>query len=89
MDVALIATSLIKEVIVNEYDTIEVTDDPLEWSPPLHRGAQGVIVDLPEGSDIAVVEIDGPEASIEVYMLHRHEMRVIERVSNATSTDSD
>ncbi|HWV24933.1 MAG TPA: hypothetical protein VNZ58_12150 [Thermomicrobiales bacterium] len=69
---------LIKETAVKEYDTIEVTDDHLDWSPPLLRGTTGVIVDLPESSDIAVVEVDYPEADPAVYMLHRDEMRVIE-----------
>ncbi len=74
---------------MNEYDTIEVTDDHLDWSPPLHRGTQSVIVDLPGDSDIAKVEVDGPEERIEIYMLHRHEMRVVDRRSTSNTADPD
>lgn len=63
---------------MNEYDTVEVTGDHLNWSPPLLRGTTGVIVDLPTDSDIAIVEVDYPEDDTAVYVLHRDEMRVIE-----------
>lgn len=62
---------------MNEYDTVELASDHLEFSPSLTKGAQGVIVDLPANSKVAAVEFTR-EDDVAVVLLDLGELRLVE-----------